>query len=843
MLQLSAESNPFIGRSRELEELTQLLIDPKCRLITLVGPGGSGKTRLAIEATRENAARFADGVYFVGLQPVSSSEFLISSIADALHYSLRGTDEETQILDYLRDKQALLVLDNFEHLLESADLLDAILHRAPHIKMLVTSREVLKLREEWLYPVQGMPFPADTADIQDGEYGAVELFVEHARRVRRDFSLEDERVQVIQLCRVVEGMPLALELAASWLKTLPCRDIVLEIEHNLDFLNTNVRNIPTRHRSMRTVFEHSWKMLTEEERQIFKRLSVFRGGFQRKAAERVAGASLMVLSALVDKSLLHGEPNGRYQIHELLRQYAAEQLWASPEEAAHVSERHCDYFADFLHQRYEDLMGSLQLETAQEIAADLENVRAMWEYAAEHALLDPLEKAVSCYSLYCDIAGRYQEAVRAMLKVAKALQPLNSLQARRILALLFSWMGWDYLRLGQYGDSIAAFRHSQMLYDDLGIEPPNGFGGDPLNGLAMVAATRGDYQEALEHGERAHQRVSARGHKQELSISLYALANASFGLGQYDAAYRYAWQGYELTQEIKNGWMMGYVLIILGNIERARKKYEQALRHYQNSHDVKQRVNDAEGVAVALNHLGWIALVQKQPERAASLFHQSLKIYQRIYDPGGLGMTLFGLSDSALMGGDYAAACSSLCEALEIATTIRWTTLTLRLLLSASDLLQIIEGPERSAELLQLVLNHPASEPEMKERARQGLDQLPADFPALIPSGLSQPLNDNELHAVALSLYSDLRVRELSLEDSAPHDAPLQPIQPSVDALTDRELDVLRLMADGLSNPQIAERLIVATGTVKAHTNNIFSKLGVSNRVQAVNRAKELGLF
>jgi predicted ATPase/DNA-binding NarL/FixJ family response regulator len=840
MLQLSAELNPFIGRDRELSELARLLTDPKCRLITLVGPGGSGKTRLAIQAANDNAAHFSDGVYFVGLQPVSSGEFLMSAIADALGYSLRGSDETAQILDYLHDKQMLLVLDNFEHLLNSVDVLDAILQHTPGVKLLVTSREVLNLREEWLYPVQGMPFPSDlsAADLED--YGAVELFVEHARRVRRDFSLDDERVQVVRLCRVVEGMPLALELAASWLKSLPCRAIVNEIEQNLDFLNTNLRNIPVRHRSMRTVFEHSWKLLTDEERQIFKRLSVFRGGFQRKAAEQVAGASLATLSTLVDKSLLHGDSSGRYQIHELLRQYAVEQLQASSEEAAHIHELHCDYFADFLDQRYDELMGSRQVEVNQEITEDMENVRAMWEYAAEHKRLDALEKSVSCYAQFCEIGGRYQESTRAMLKAVDSVEHLTGLQARRVLALAQTWLGWDYIRLGQYEDGDTAFRSSQMIYEETGLMPPlDAFGADPLNGLAMLAVTRGDFQDALEFGERAQQRASARGQKRELVVSLYALANASFGLGKYDAAYHYAWQAYELTQEVKNSWMSGYILIVLGDIERAWGNYDQALRHYQNSHDVKKQVNDAEGMAVALNHMGWIALAQQQPDQATNLFHQSLKIYQRIYDPGGLGTTLFGLSDAALMGGDYAAACSCLCQALEIATTIRWPTLTLRLLLSASDLLEVIDEPERSVELLQMVLSHPASDQEMKARAQQSLDGILASTPAL--SAHSQ--SEADLHTLALALYTDLRARELTFRSHAPAEIAIKSSPNGIDSLTDRELEVLRLMAAGLSNPQIAERLIVATGTVKAHTNNIFSKLGVSNRVQAVNRAKELNLL
>ena len=223
---------------------------------------------------------------------------------------------------------------------------------------------------------------------------------------------------------------------------------------------------------MRTVFEQSWKLLTEDECQVFKKLSVFRGGFQREAAEQVAGATLPVLSMLVDKSLVHSEAGGRFQIHELLRQYAAEQLSASQGVETQVFDLHCDYFADFLYRRNDDLVGTRQGNAIPEITADLDNIRAMWRYATEQVRLDAFEKVATAYPQYCDIQGHYQEAVQALLKASTSLGKLTNLQARRTLAIFDVWLGWHYLRFGQYDDSQAAFNRSQAFYEEMDLSPP-----------------------------------------------------------------------------------------------------------------------------------------------------------------------------------------------------------------------------------------------------------------------------------------------------------------------------------------------------------------------------------
>lgn len=251
-------ASAFVNRDSEIAEIMDRLTNTDCRLLTLVGPGGIGKTRLAMRVAANCAEQFDDGVYFVPLQPLDSPEFILSAIIDIVSPQSRsGRDLKHQLLQYLRDKALLLVLDNFEHLLDGAELLSEILEAAPDVKLLVTSREVLSLQEEWRYSVPGLQYPETNAIEQPGAYSAVQLFVERARQVRGDLLLADEQTAVIRVCRLVEGMPLALELAAVWAKALRTDEIATEIQRNLDFLSTSLRNVPRRHQSITAVFEQT----------------------------------------------------------------------------------------------------------------------------------------------------------------------------------------------------------------------------------------------------------------------------------------------------------------------------------------------------------------------------------------------------------------------------------------------------------------------------------------------------------------------------------------------------------------------------------------------------------
>lgn len=383
---LPSQPTPFIGRQADLAQIITRLNDQGCRLLTIVGPGGMGKTRLALqtaqtildvgftladsEAGSTAYPKFADGVFFVALAGVASPDLLVSTIAATLDFTPYGNGTpQSQLLGHLRPKTILLVLDNFEHLLDGVDVITSLLAAALGVKVLTTSREALNLYEEWLHPLSGMSFPGDEdearreSNAQLSDYTAVQLFVQRAQRMKPSFDLTSEGAAVVRICHLVGGMPLGIEMATSWLKHFPCEQIAKEIERNLDFLATTLRNVPSHHRSIRAVFEHSWHLLSVAEQQTLQQLAVFRGGFQLAAAQQVAGANFPLLVSLAEKSLVQPTPSGRYQIHELLRQFAEEKLQALLQEWSAVQERHAHYYLLFLQQHQAGLEGRQSAET------------------------------------------------------------------------------------------------------------------------------------------------------------------------------------------------------------------------------------------------------------------------------------------------------------------------------------------------------------------------------------------------------------------------------------------------------------------------------------------------
>jgi transcriptional regulator with XRE-family HTH domain len=292
---------PLIGRQLELEELGIALRDPACRILTLVGPGGIGKTRLAVEMASLCQDDFTDGVCFVPLAPVQTSRLIVPVIASALGFAFQGTnttDPKGQLLDFLAGKQLLLILDNIEHLLGEdvvLGFLGELIGRSEKVKLLVTSREALGLYHETILEVHGLPIP----ERMDAAGTSVELFLQRARRAHAGFDpTTEDYPDIVKICRLVDGMPLGIELAAARVRTLSCEEIASEIERGLDFLSVSARDLPARHRSLRAVFDHSWQLLADDERSILLRLSVFRGGFTRDAAQQVAGANLQMLSSI-----------------------------------------------------------------------------------------------------------------------------------------------------------------------------------------------------------------------------------------------------------------------------------------------------------------------------------------------------------------------------------------------------------------------------------------------------------------------------------------------------------------------------------------------------------------
>lgn len=316
----------------------------------------------------------------------------------------------------------LLVLDSIEHLLDGVEKLAALLAAATSLKLLVTSRERLELTGEWVFDVQGLPVPAVADEVRATSYSAVQLFLQRAQRAKVDFHLADEDyAPVVRICQLVEGMPLAIELAAVWTPVLSVAEIAAQIEQGLGILATRLRDVPERQRSMRAVFEHSWHLLSEEERQVFSGLSIFHGGFRRAAAEYVAGANLTTLSALVAKSLVRRTGDGRYDLHPLVRQFGLERLSADLEGKARVADRHAEFYLALLHEREAALKSAAQQQTIAELTEEIDNVRAAWEWAVTRKQFALLAPALRCFGLLHDIRGWSRQGIEHVEPLLSAL--------------------------------------------------------------------------------------------------------------------------------------------------------------------------------------------------------------------------------------------------------------------------------------------------------------------------------------------------------------------------------------------------------------------------------------
>ncbi len=725
-LRLPRSTTRFIGREAELGGIERRLADPGCRLLTLFGPGGIGKTRLALEAAYRHIQLF-DAVYFSSLQATPSARALVLAIADAVGLTLSGRQEpEIELLDFLANKRLLLVLDNFEHLLDGRDLLIKILDAAPQVKIMVTSRVLLNLHREWLFSVGGLPWPENEGIDRPESYPAVALFVSRAQQTYPDFVPDNVMADIIRICQLVEGMPLGIELAATWLKLLDCGEIADRIEGSIDFLAAQHQDLPSRHRSLRAIFDHNWSLLTAEEQAIFQRLAVFRGDFDVRAAEKVTGATLFVLISLVEKSLLQRDEFGRFHIHELLRQYAAERL-ASSNTEFEAREAHAAYFADFLDQRREDTNGERQREVSREIGIEIDNIRAAWRWAVTQTNADYIQKSVYPLYQYFRFTSRYLEARDTLREAAARLaeQPIEIAGVAR--AELLCFQGWTCTRSGDIETAEALFRQSYDIYETLGQAPRPGLATDPVHGFGTIALIRGDYAEATRIGELALARCEARGDFWNRVQALYVLSGAAIAQGDFLLARKHATEAIAFLRAHQENWFIAYLHNQLGTIARALGDYDVARQHYEASYAVRVAYNDREGMALTLNQLGMAAWLQGAYRHAQRHYEQSHRLYLDLGDPGGLGAALNGLGMVACALGDTTSAHHHFRQAMKIALTIHYTPLIAEVLIGFGELRlktgQTVEG----VTLLILARNQQGIQKESSDRVVQLLVSCTVD--------------------------------------------------------------------------------------------------------------------
>ena len=700
---LPTQPTPFVGREEELAAIARHLEDPACRLLSLVGPGGIGKTRLALQAAREKVGRFEHGVRFVPLAPLMSADLLPSTAAASLQFSFRGpAHPAAQLIDYLRGKEMLLVMDNFEHVLEGAGLLAEILTNAPAVRFLVTSRERLNLQAESIIDIGGMRFPDAVEDSETPGYSAIELFLQTAKRVRSDFTLTaDDRPHLLRICRLVEGMPLGIELAASWVRTLSCGEIAEEIEASHDFLATHKRDLPERHRSLRAVFQHSWDLLSREEQEALRYMCIFPAGSTREPAEKVAGASLPLLSALVDKSLLRRTPQGRYEIHNALRHYAMERLKERPDEYEDVQDAHARYYADFLHEREGVLKGSGQVKALEEIGDEIENVRAAWARAVETTKEELIDRSIGSLYRFFDVRGWWEEGEEAFGRAARALRAAAGGRSRsgggeespgaaesgeegrpgevgdagggslaeraRVLGRVLARQGMFLHRRGLHQRAEELLRESLYLLQDAGARYETSF---TLNVLGLAAGRRGDHAEAKRlHGESLAI-CEENGDRYGVARSLNNLALIARELGEHEEAKRQHQEALRIQREIGDPPGIASSVSNLGTVFMGLGEWAEAKELLLECMAINDEIGDRHAMAACLGNLGIVAYQMGERHEGKELLLGAMAIKEEIGDLRGRAISFLNLALVAFDHGEYGEAREAQEKSLEICAAI-----------------------------------------------------------------------------------------------------------------------------------------------------------------------------
>lgn len=827
---LPLQTTSFVGRKREIAEIRELFTNDDCRLVTLIGPGGIGKTRIGISVGHALHSHFNDGVYFVHLQPLTSHKNILSTVAQELGVHFQENSLEQHLVDYLEDKHLLLILDNFEHIIEGVDVISNLLSTTINTNFLITSREPLKLRGEWTYQIRGMLYPKDKNDIVVND--AVTLFIERARQVRSDFELEEDTTAVADICRLVGGTPLAIELATTWLFSLSSAEIAEQIQRNLDFLATQMRDIPPRHQSIRAVFLHSWQLLTDEEKAVYAKLSVFRGGFTREAAQVITNASLHTIHALIQKSLIRSLPNNRYDVHEILRQYAAEQLNENRKVSESTNEIHTWYYISLLGKHESALNSSQQLKSITTLESDIDNIRAAWLRAVDTSNAEIIREGCHAYYIYCDMQGRYLECANMISQAIERLISSDQSEAISLaIAIAQNALVGLFIRLGEFEQAKLAGETSIGLFVALKQKPPPGFGTEPLTHMALLNVTAGNYDIALHYGEKALERIEATD-KLNLMFAHYVMSTTAYSKGLYERATDHAQHAYQMSSSLGDEYFTSYILIVMGNISEMIANYEQAQSHYLMSYEIKEKLDEKPGMAFALNHIAQIALIRRDYTEAQKLFKKVLELHDEIRDPGGKATAIFGLGDTAIALGNNADALLSFREAMDIAVEITWTPLILKIITGISILTLRSKSQNSSIRLLSYVAENSSSEQQTRQRAKSVLAENVIDDTSLV-----KPLNSMSA-AVSLA-YEILQqlMDELSQENER------QNGEEANDFLTEQEINILKLVANGMTNRQIANELNFTVGTIKWYLHQIYTKLHVSNRTEAVATARRLDLL
>lgn len=730
---LPPQPTMFVGRLAELETVEALLLTPDCRLLTLVGVGGVGKTRLALQAAERlwQIGAFLNGVYWVPLAGLATPDLLATALAEACGFTFTGNKPpQTQLIDFLRNQEALFLLDTFEHLLEGSTWLGELLQRAAGVKLLVTSRERLYSKWEWLYEVNGLEAES-----------AVALFTLRVRMLDSDFAIPatpqpeaaDMQAAILRICHLVQGLPLGIELAAGSIRHYPCTAIADAIAHNLDLLSSSLRDTPARHRSISAVFDYSWQLLTPVEQQIFPLLTVFPGHFSQAAALAVcqvvthlpaAGplrptALQPLLAGFVDKSLLQRSKEGRFQLHPLLRQYGAEKLALEPAREAAVQRSHGHFYRNLLNRLTDTIGSSRQGALLATIEQEVENVRAAWQWAIANEpetnllpMIDSLFEFYEVRSLIQEASEQFGLALTAVQSGGRQWAAQPSADNLTLLKLL-NRQGRFLFRLGRLAEAEELFGQAKALAASSNQPRELALA---FNYWGLIKQMAGDYaeaihlyQESLALAQRAEDQIG-------MARALNNLGVITFRQGKFAEAETLLQQSLVLRRRLGDPKPIADSLNNLGILLHALEAYEREQQLLLEALATYRQLDDRKGIGTVLHNLGGVQLALAHYPEARVFFEEALDYRQ--HDPVGLGNTLNNLGTVAFRSGDVGAAGVYYQRALQVAWENRDIPITLDILVGIAECLLGLQQATPALSLLAFVQGQTQDSDTLAETAR-----------------------------------------------------------------------------------------------------------------------------
>jgi predicted ATPase/class 3 adenylate cyclase len=637
---LPIQPTPLLGREREVAEIADLLRHADVRLLTLTGTGGTGKTRLALQSAAELIDDFEDGVFLVALAPISDSELVASTVAGALSVSeSAGRALKEDLREYLSTKELLLVLDNFEQVVDAAPLVGELLSGCPGLKVLATSRTLLRIYGEHEYAVSPLelPDPSHLPPIETlRQYEAIRLFTERARAAKADFSLTNENAPAIaEICARLDGLPLAIELAAARIKLLSPQAMCSRLSNPLKFLTGGARDLPERQRTLRGAIAWSHALLNEGEQVLFARLSVFSGGCALEAVEAICDAVgdflvdvLEGLSSLVDKSILRQEEGveeePRFVLLETIREYARERLELSGE-AAEIRRLHAEYFLALAEQGESKLREPEEVAWLERLDVEHDNMRAAlsWTLQSEEAELG-MRLARALWRFWW-MRGHYGEGRRWL---EEALTKDGRAPAARAKAL--EAVGWLADDQGDIDRAVAAAEEGLRISARAKIESSVTL--SFLRILGSAAYVRGDHDQAARLYEESLTLSREAKDDRSVASSLLQLGNVSGDRGDHEEAKEFYKEGLALSRELDDKALLASALISVGAEYLLQGDHEQGAMLNEEAAGLYRERGNRGGLQYALDNLGWAALMRGNLQQAEALHRESLALSRQLGD-------------------------------------------------------------------------------------------------------------------------------------------------------------------------------------------------------------------